>query len=119
MLKPETSEKLKTIGVRIHSGGMNTSLLGLAIAIMPWPIAALWSGSEEPTDEEIGLLESFVRKHLGVPEGEPITRFTIEGFNMVTFYKKGKDLWTFRRLTWDGPMWYPRPGTLEEILKQA
>ena len=119
MLGPEISKKLKAVGVCIHSGGMSTGLLGITTAIMQWPIAALWEESEELTDEEIGLLGSFVRKHLGAPEDAPIKRFTIEGFNTVTFFKQGPNRWTFRRLTWDGTLWYPQPGTLEEILKKA
>lgn len=119
MLKAEVLEKLKLNGVALHQGGMSTQLLGLATAVIKWPIASLWHESKEPTDEEIGLLGSFVRKHLGLAEGAPIEHGMIEGFNMVTFYKRDGQ-WTFRRLTWtEGPMWYPRSGTLEQILKTA
>lgn len=66
MLKPEILEKLKAVGVCLHKGGFSTGLLGITTAIMQWPIAAIYGDSQEPTDEEIALLGSFVRKQLGV-----------------------------------------------------
>ena len=111
MLGPEISEKLKAVGVELHRDVMTAGLL--------WPIAAIHHKSEEPTDEEVALLGSFVRRKLGVPEDAPIERFGVEGFNTVTFRKEGRNRWTFRLLTWAERMWCPRSNPLEKTLQEV
>jgi len=106
-------ERLRKIGVYLHSGGLSYNpIMAFSAKI---PLVAIWKESEEPTDQEISQLAEIVETMAGHYKPTAVHDFIVEGANMVTLRKvNGK--WTFRRMTWEmGPTWFLQPGTLEEI----
>lgn len=119
-MKEEIIGRLKKIGVAIHRGyGYNP----IAVAFAMKPICALWYESEEPTEEEIIILERIVKKKLEFLNPESVKDFKVQGENTLIL-KKEKGKWAFRRLTWRRGLWstdndgYKNDGSLTTIEKE-
>lgn len=111
MISESTREQLKQVGVAIHDGGLYYDPI-TAIAFKT-PFVALRNDSEEPTAEELALLEAVKSKMAFWQVHEPV----LEAANTATLVKDGK--WRFRRMSWtEGPTWFPVDGTtLAELVK--
>lgn len=112
-MKEKVLKQLKKIGVFVHRGGFDYDRVGAMFN--EYPVCAIWNESEEPTDEEIGLLAEIVRERLERYNPAYVKNFCVEGANTVTFNKRD-GLWTYRKLTWRvGPTWHPQARSLREI----
>jgi len=112
-MRKEIIERLKTIGVSIHKGGFECNLIDAMSGYRP--VCALWYESEEPTEEEITILERIVAKKLSSFDREEVKGLAAEGANTVTLKKENGE-WMFRRLTWtQRPLWSPKSSSLALI----
>lgn len=118
MISETTSEKLKSVGVHIHSGGFSTNLI--MSPLMVHPLVAIWYESEEPTEEEIKQLQTLLKNQLKGWNPTYVKDFCVEGANTLTLTKKNGH-WKYRRLTWQcGGFfpYYPNKGeSLTELIK--
>lgn len=110
----ELRKRLADTGIAVHRGGLNYDPMGIDSLV---PVVAIWLESELPTDEEIKTIRTVAQKKINrFFNPSAVEGLAVRGANMITLFKRVDGTWTFRRMTWqDGPTWYPKPGTLEEI----
>ena len=125
---PREQELITAIGdtgIGLHRGGMNWDPLSPTMDVFSQrltPMVAIWPESEVPTPEEVESIVQIGKDKLKKALFHPseIQGLSAPGANMATLFKRPEGTWTFRRMTWSvGPMWFPKPGTLEEIKEQV
>ncbi|KPJ56894.1 hypothetical protein AMJ49_03170 [Parcubacteria bacterium DG_74_2] len=101
-MRQEIIKRLKKIGVSIHKGGYGYNPISGVFGRRP--VCAMWHESEEPTKEEMTILERIVKKILSGFDPSEVKGFAAKAANTVTL-KKEQGKWAFRRLTWKGGLW--------------
>lgn len=115
-LKKNTIEELRKVGVYLHKGGFGYD--SLSSAFISLPLCAIWYESEEPTPDELTELSEIPKALAEYFNPQCVRNYCVEGVNMVTL-KKENGKWTYRKMTWsEGPMWYPKYGSLENIKEE-
>lgn len=121
MISKVMKARLRKVGVFLHKNGLEVKAEEL---MKEWPLLALWAiddpsepVSEEPTDEELNILEKTVARLAGKFDGT-VKDFKAYGFDMITLLKRD-GTWTFRRLSQGlRGTWYPESKSLADLCEQ-
>lgn len=96
--------QLAEVGLTMHAGGFYRDPF---FPLGQMPVCAVWYESEQPSDEELGLLVEIAKEKISHFPHQNVKGFSADGANMITFWKKD-GLWTYRRLTWESGI-FSRP----------